>query len=272
MVTCFPVSAICCDDTRISSYVSFDYSPDYASVIAMATTKTMKLTPTTGLILPLFMASMSLGQVSLAAADDASAQPSAAVDSVATAPGLMSASKISAGRYERLNLAGETVADGEPWSCVADKRTGLIWEVKTRDGGMRDSAHSYTWFDPALESGNGVEDGGRCSGRAKCDTHHYRIRLNQARLCGFDDWRLPAREELETLVKFKAKKSATAIDERFFPGTAASWYWTAASNLGNPDYAWYVLFRNGISLNDLKARPKHVRLVRGGKLPVASNP
>ena len=33
-------------------------------------------------------------------------------------------------------------------------------------------------------------------------------------------------------------------------------------NESQPEYAWYVLFRNGVKLNDLKERPKHIRLVR----------
>ena len=33
------------------------------------------------------------------------------------------------------------------------------------------------------------------------------------------------------------------------------------------NFAWYVLFRNGIALNDLKERPKHIRLVRGNRTP-----
>jgi hypothetical protein len=54
------------------------------------------------------------------------------------------------------------------------------------------------------------------------------------------------------------------INREYFPEAIASWYWTASSNEENSGYAWYVLFKNGISLNDLKKRPKHVRLVRAG--------
>ena len=35
-----------------------------------------------------------------------------------------------------------------------------------------------------------------------------------------------------------------------------------ASEWNNNDHAWYVLFRNGHALSDLKERPKHIRLVR----------
>ena len=50
--------------------------------------------------------------------------------------------------------------------------------------------------------------------------------------------------------------------EQYFPETRASWYWTSSENKSRDDVAWYVLFRNGLALNDLKERPKHIRLVR----------
>ncbi len=209
--------------------------------------------------------------MSLAATDPELAQLAAKSGLAASKPTPSTASVKTADRFERLDIAAGNTADSETWSCVADTQTALVWEVKTIDGGVRDTTHSYSWFDPDLDSQAGVADGGRCSGGVKCDTHHYQVSLNQQRLCGFDDWRLPTREELKTLIKMKAKKSSATIDENFFPGAAASWYWTASSNDSNPGYAWYVLFRNGIPLNDLKARPKHVRLVRGGKLAVADN-
>jgi hypothetical protein len=230
----------------------------------------MKHFPTRLLVLLLSLACMSFAQTSLAAAE---LEPTGRTENpgqVATKPTESIAGTKTDERFERLGITGERIDDSEAWPCVADSRTGLVWEVKTVDGGIRDSAHSYSWFDPEVDGQAGAEDGGRCGGGVRCDTHHYRISLNQERLCGFDDWRLPTREELETLVKFQSEKSRPAIDDRFFPLAAASWYWTASSNASSPEYAWYVLFRSGVALNDLKERPKHVRLVRGGKLPVAS--
>ena len=230
----------------------------------------MKAHIATLLILFVALAEASFGQMSLAATDS-EAQLSVNSNSDVMESNLSATAAKTGDRFERIDTGGHRIGDGKTWSCVADKQTSLVWEVKTDDGGLRDTANSYSWYDPNLEAQAGVEDGGRCRGGVKCDTHHYKVSLNQQRLCGFDDWRLPSREELETLVEMQAKKSRPSIDLNYFPVAEASWYWTASSNDGNPDYAWYVLFRNGVPLNDLKARPKHVRLVRGGKLPVASN-
>ena len=231
----------------------------------------MKASFATLLILLVSLAEASFGQISLAATNSEASQVPIDSDADVVESTLPADGTQSDVRFERIDTGGQIIVDGKTWSCVADRQTDLVWEVKTDDGGLRDTENSYSWFDPYLDVQAGVEDGGRCSGGVKCDTHHYKVSLNQERLCGFDDWRLPTREELETLVEMQAKKSRASIDLNYFPVAEASWYWTASSNDGNPDYAWYVLFRNGVQLNDLKARPKHVRLVRGGKLPVASN-
>lgn len=34
------------------------------------------------------------------------------------------------------------------WACLKDTKTGLIWEVKTDDGGLRDKDWLYSWYDP----------------------------------------------------------------------------------------------------------------------------
>ena len=176
-----------------------------------------------------------------------------------------------AARFERLDARGEPLADGEPWTCVRDNRSGLVWEVKTRGGGLRDAAHVYSWFDPLQDADSGARDGGRCTGGIDCDTHDYQNALNDLALCGFSDWRLPARDELQTLVTAAAGRGAATIDDEHFPAALASWYWSASENDRRPDYAWYVLFRNGLPLNDLKSRPKHIRLVRGQRLLLASH-
>ena len=70
------------------------------------------------------------------------------------------------------------------------------------------------------------------------------------------------KEQLKTLVYLKNADDPVKINKQYFPETVPSWYWTASENNTRHDLAWYVLFENGVSLNDLKERPKHIRLVR----------
>lgn len=180
-------------------------------------------------------------------------------------PSLQSPIKVSTKEaYLKLASNGEKLQNHTTtWACVEDVKSGLIWEVKSNNDGIRDKDHLYSWFDPLLAGG--ISDGGRCKGNISCDTNAYVQAMNKQKLCGHDDWRLPTREEMQSLVYFDNENSRTRINSEYFPEAMASWYWTASSNENNPDYAWYVLFRNGISLNDLKTRPKHIRLVRSNK-------
>lgn len=171
--------------------------------------------------------------------------------------------------YRKLGADGTVLPDdASEWACVQDRASGLIWEVKTDDNSIRDRDNFFTWYDPTTERnyGNpGARNGGRCKGGANCDTLAYIQAINQQRLCGFADWRLPVKDELLSLVEYNynSKEIKASINLEYFPNSVPSWYWTASSNPKHPDYAWFVLFRNGLALNALKEQPKHVRLVRG---------
>jgi hypothetical protein len=51
--------------------------------------------------------------------------------------------------FTKLDANGSDLpASATDWSCVRDNVTGLIWEVKTDDGGLRDQDWKYTWYNP----------------------------------------------------------------------------------------------------------------------------
>lgn len=158
-------------------------------------------------------------------------------------------------------------ADATKWDCVKDVTTSLVWEVKTHDQGLRDANNFYSWFNPGSisQAGSGLKDGGKCRGGISCDTQSYINAVNAKRVCGYSDWRLPTRNELMSLVRGGDAGQKTMIDTRYFPSTPGDWYWTADTDLGDSDHAWYVLFYNGRTMKALKSQAKRVRLVRGGK-------
>jgi len=70
--------------------------------------------------------------------------------------------------------------------CVRDNVTGLTWEVKTNDGGLRDMNKTYTWDNAPS----------------------YATAVNAAGLCGFKDWRIPNPKELAIdfqIIRFQAR-------------------------------------------------------------------
>ncbi len=132
--------------------------------------------------------------------------------------------------------------------CVKDNVTGLIWEQKTDDGGLRDKDNSYTWYnpDPKTNDGNtGVQDGGKCTG-SKCDTQAYIQALNNANYCGYSDWRIPTRSELISIIDYRRFNPAI---NPIFSNTQNSNYWANSPNIEGRDNKWYLSFNVGISEN-----------------------
>jgi len=170
-------------------------------------------------------------------------------------------------KYIGLDATGAELPNGVPGACVLDRFTGLVWEVKTDDGGLRDHRHTYTWFDPEEDAGGeldyrGRPDGGECSGSA-CDTHAYVAAVNAAGLCGYRDWRMPTRDELGSISDPRRTRTPPTINTVYFPKTKPGEYWSANDYQFHWDAAWLWNFGNGLDRVEWKYAPRHVRLVRG---------
>ncbi|MEE8482796.1 MAG: DUF1566 domain-containing protein [Acidiferrobacterales bacterium] len=168
-------------------------------------------------------------------------------------------------KYVKIGHAdGELHESASTWDCVEDKSSGLIWERKTQDRGLRDAGNFYSWYDPnELSNGGhvGAADNGKCRGGINCDTDAYVKAINALKLCGFSDWRLPTRADLMSLVQY-GEKGKGLINRHFFPTATSDWYWAMDSDNLNPSRAWYVLFFNGRYMKASKSEAKRIRLVR----------
>ena len=165
--------------------------------------------------------------------------------------------------FIKYDSKGNELSDShQQWSCVEDTRNGLIWEVKSRTDTMRRADNLYSWFDPDNKHIKGTADGGRCKGDIDCDTSAYVQAMNERNHCGYNDWKLPTKEQLQTIINLENSRDGVTINKEYFPETLPSWYWTSSENSQREELAWYVLFRNGHALSDLKERPKHIRIVR----------
>ncbi|MCW9015042.1 MAG: DUF1566 domain-containing protein [Gammaproteobacteria bacterium] len=160
--------------------------------------------------------------------------------------------------YEKLAIDGEPLKDqradydAQAWHCVRHKKTGKVWEIKTLDNTFRDWQKSY----PFQRSENSD-----CQNPV-CDTQDYIEQINQMRLCSFNDWRLPTREELSSLLDKKQRYPNPKVNNDFFPNTGNHYYWTGTSYKYNNDLAWFVYFSSGYVYFDIKTNPMHIRLVR----------
>jgi hypothetical protein len=171
--------------------------------------------------------------------------------------------------FTALNASGQptTPSSGAtPHPCVRDNVTGLVWEVKTDDGGLHDEDWNFTWYKTNSPDGyNGTASGGNCGGTVAegCDTEKFVARVNATGWCGYTDWRMPTVKELEGIADLG--RANPAIDPTFFPNTPSSNFWSGSPYADYSDYAWHVGFSIGVANGYSRVISNHVRLVRGGQ-------
>jgi len=173
-----------------------------------------------------------------------------------------------------------------PWACVKDNVTGLIWEVKTTNGLMQHRSHRYTWYNSTGNNDGGdwgIGDTGvgvttdyetqigaiagadLCDNPSRCDTEKYIADINSsnsgAGICGATDWRLPNRQELISIVDYSI--IVASADKNYFPNTANGTHWTSLPVAYDKTRSWEINFQGGtISSAGDKAKNNYIRLVR----------
>lgn len=121
---------------------------------------------------------------------------------------------------------------------ITDTETGLMWQS------MSATAPDLNWEDSITYCEN-------------------------LTLAGYNDWRLPSRNELYSLVHHGAKEPT--IDTQYFPDTLSSYYWSSTSLASNSINAWPVSFLYGGFYKFEKSDAYQVRAVRGGQNRIPGN-
>lgn len=141
-----------------------------------------------------------------------------------------------------------------PDGTVTDTVTGLVWDRctwgKTGQDCSSDSASTHTW-QAALGvavTANAINSG--------------------AGYKGYNDWRLPSKDELESLVDMLSS-TPPAINTTAFPNTPGARHWTSTTYAPDPAVAWGVNFGPGDGAAGAEAFNKgldsYIRLVRSGQ-------
>jgi len=164
--------------------------------------------------------------------------------------------------FTKINDNGHLLDENSlQWECVLDNNTGLLWEVKqTQHSGLfRDSIQLYTWFSTEFPSYSS-EINASCSHEGFCDTQKFINKINSDGMCGFTDWRLPTKVELQDLIDYGS--SLPALDINYFPNTQNGKYWTSTVDVDDVSSIWTVNLFFGAVGGGPSSDPQYIRLVR----------
>ncbi|MBE7410651.1 MAG: DUF1566 domain-containing protein [Leptospiraceae bacterium] len=130
---------------------------------------------------------------------------------------------------------------------VKDNATGLIWQKcsvgQTGSDCSGGTINSNDW-DTAISTCSGLSLAGKT-------------------------WRLPTRQELETLPDYS--KDNPSIEVSYFPNTAAGYYWSSSVHAVNTSQAWNIQFTGGAVSGTAKTTTYSVRCVSGPTKNYTSN-
>ncbi|MBN2381571.1 DUF1566 domain-containing protein [bacterium] len=148
--------------------------------------------------------------------------------------------------FTKLGLQGEELGFGATWQdgyrMVKDNNTGLVWEIKSpHEADPNYCQGTYTWFE-AQET--------------------YIKHLNELKYGGFQDWRVPNKDELRSIVDYGQLNPA--IDTFLFPHCQVAFYWTGQTYEMQPYFGWGIFFGFGSGIAYSKKSKRHVRAVRAG--------
>ena len=147
--------------------------------------------------------------------------------------------------FTKLRDGGKEIEDSATWEqgyrMVKDNNTGLIWEIKScdkTDFNFKDN--KYNWEN----------------------AKEYIIQLNKQGYGEFNDWRLPNREELRSIVNYNGQ--IPAVDTKYFPSCLPNFYWSNFTYAKDPSFIWGCYFAYGCTICYLKDSLYYIRAVRGG--------
>jgi hypothetical protein len=119
----------------------------------------------------------------------------------------------------------------DDWGCTKDLVTGLVWELRTHDGSIRDAMHPFY---------EGLSYGGLDNIQTLVDD------MNSQALCNSTSWRVPTRTELYGILDFGVTNDTHGfMDKNWFPDSRDLLrLWTSEVFANNDDW-WQVVTLDG---------------------------
>lgn len=125
---------------------------------------------------------------------------------------------------------------------VFDNNTGLYWEVKSPElGDANFCEDTYTWEDAQ---------------------NVYVKKLNDEKYGGFNDWRIPNKDELRSIINYSLTNPA--VDTDYFENCKTDDYWTSVTYEMQPYFGWVLFLGLGSGIAKSKNARRYVIAVRGG--------
>lgn len=136
--------------------------------------------------------------------------------------------------------ASFTFSDGV--RVIHDINTGLYWEVKSP---VEEDANycldQYSFQEALME---------------------YPEKLNCIKYGGYEDWRMPNKDELRSILDYGLKE--IAIDTKLFENCQIGDYWTKNVYKLQPYFGWAIFFGFGSGIAKSMDTKRYVMVVRGG--------
>ena len=133
-----------------------------------------------------------------------------------------------------------------------DLEIGAAWPATrftdNSDETITDNVSGLIW----TQDGNAPGPAGCSPGVAKNtqDALDYIACLNTNNYLGYDDWRLPNVNELESLVHYGQANPSVWLNTQGFTAAQSAWYRSSTTNASDTSYAWVVMMGNGNVFRD----------------------